>query len=217
MGVYAIGQTVFALACVLWGVRALRRLFEGMGVDPRYEKEVARRVRQMQQHPEQVRALAVGKSWSARLLRAALEGWDRRHEGYGEVSLALAEEHAAIRDESVSTLRMARNLGRIATAIGVLGACVQWLWLTYGSHGLAALAAGVAEREAGGRATLSILLGAAVGALALGLRARLRGPVRERLQAAAQLRRRLEAALEPEERKDRAPPEALHEVLPEEE
>ncbi len=177
---------------VAWRVATIaRRLFAATAFDASLDKAL------LEQTPEAGLQLAsrTRDTWSGQLAEAAFGalGSDQ----YGSVSLALDEVHQEVRAVATGWIQPLRQLGRFATAFGVLGACIEWARFQYGTRPLASLLDG--GQIASERASLCIVLGIAVGLSTIVARMQLQGVAREGLQRAKRLKNRLELQLEPGE------------------
>lgn len=93
---------------------------------------------------------------------------------------------------ATSWMRVLRAAATIASALGFIGAAIEINWVFNGTHGLAALQAGLVESQGLGAAVVSIAIGIATSSLALGSWSLLEKVARSRVQDC----RRLVAAVE---------------------
>ena len=117
------------------------------------------------------RALATGggDAWEAQLGRMAIDAHNRGV----DVGAMVEEVMADIRFQAAAGLRSLRVLASIGSASGLMGACVEYVWLMAGDHGLAGLMPGRPQELATARAIVSVAIGFSVMIVALAARARL--------------------------------------------
>lgn len=181
-------QLVFVVVAAVLAVRWGRTITRGAGVQPGPFGEVFRR--SLFESPNEARALAdrARPSWVGRLSEVALAALDARR----DIGLELAAEYKHIRADAYEPLQLLRQLARWSIFLGLLCAMAEVLWARFGSHGLDALVAGVAEQRAESRAILTVAIGFACAAVLLSVRRHLRRVVRDTLPACDKFRERLE-------------------------
>ena len=120
---------------------------------------------------ERARALvrAAGPAWDARLGGAALTA----HDDGVDVGAHVDEVMTDLRFRAAAGLQSLRVLGSIGSASGLMGACVEFVWLMAGDHGLTGLMAGRPQEIATGRALLAVAIGFSVLNVALSARTQL--------------------------------------------
>ncbi len=110
-----------------------------------------------------------GEAWEARIGRAALEAHDRGV----DVGATVDEVMGDVRYRASAGLRSLRVLASIGSASGLMGACIEYVWLMTGDHGLSGLMAGRPQELATTRAILAVAIGFSVMIVALSARTQL--------------------------------------------
>lgn len=170
MTAYHYGQIALAL-----GVLALvgRRVHEVFFAAGRHDRRLGDAILASLRAGELERARALsaggGPAWEARLGRAAFDALDRGV----DVGATVDEVMAEVRYRASAGLRSLRVLASIGSASGLMGACVEYVWLMTGDHGLSGLMAGRPQEMATARAILAVAIGFSVMIVALSARAQL--------------------------------------------
>jgi hypothetical protein len=190
-GIFHVLQIALGLFVAWRVVNIARSLFAATAFDEGVDRAF------LQRPPEKALELAkrCEHTWSGQLAEAAFGALDS--DQYGSVSLALDEAHQDVRAAASGWIQPLRQLGRFATAFGVLGACIEWARFQYGTRPLASLLDG--GQIASERASLCIVLGITVGLSTIVARLQLQTVARDGLQRAKRLKNRLELQLEPGE------------------
>ncbi len=170
MTAYHYGQLVLAVGVlVLVGRRVHEVFFEAARHDRRLGDAILAHLRAGEIESAGALAAGGGPSWEARLGRAALDA----HHAEMDVGAMVEEVMTDLRFQASAGLRSLRVLASIASASGLMGACVEYVWLMNGDHGLAGLMAGRPEEMATGRAILAVAIGFSVMIVALSARTQL--------------------------------------------
>lgn len=179
-------ETAFVVLFAFLAFRWSRILVDGASILPKPFATAFRR--ELFRDPPKARRLAHQISWVGRLATTALEALDAKR----DVGLEMAAEYKHIRQDAYRPLNQLRQLARGSVFMGLLFAMAEVVWARFGSHGLDALRAGVAESEAEQRAILAIAIGFGCAAVLLSARRRLRRLVRDTLSACDKFRETLE-------------------------
>ena len=170
MTAYHYGQVVLPLGVFVLVGRRVHEIFFAAGrFDRRLGESILAHLRAGEIERAHGLAAGGGPAWEARIGRAALDAHERRV----DIGAMVDEEMTDIRFQASAGLRSLRVLGSIASASGLMGACVEYVWLMTGDHGLAGLMAGRPQEMATTRAILAVAIGFAVMIVALSARTQL--------------------------------------------
>lgn len=170
MTAYHYGQIVLAVGVLaLVGKRVHEVFFGAARFDKRLGEAIVAHLRSGE--IEQARALAIGggPAWEARIGRAALDAHDRGV----DVGATVDEVMRDVRFQSSAGLRSLRVLASIGSASGLMGACIEYVWLMTGDHGLAGLMAGLPQELATARGILAVAIGFSIMIVAFSARTQL--------------------------------------------
>lgn len=170
MTAYHYGQIVLALGVLaLVGKRVHEVFFEAGRFDKRLGEAILASLRAGETARARALAAGGGEAWEARIGRAAFDAYDRGV----DVGATVEEVMGDVRYSASAGLRSLRVLASIASASGLMGACIEYVWLMTGDHGLAGLMAGRPQELATTRAILSVAIGFSVMIVALSARTQL--------------------------------------------
>lgn len=154
---------------VLVGRRVHEVFFGAARFDRRLGEAILAHLRAGELESARMLATGGGPGWEARLGRAAIDAHDRGV----DVGAMVDEVMTDLRFQASAGLRSLRVLASIASASGLMGASVEYVWLMNGDHGLAGLMAGRPEEMATARGILAVAIGFSVMIVALSARTQL--------------------------------------------
>ena len=170
MTLFHIGQLLLTFGVLALIGRRVHEVFFVFGrFDARYSEALMASLRGGDVGRARALAAGGGPAWEARLARAGLEAYD----GSMDVGAFVDEVMTDVRFQAGAGLRSLRVLGSIGSASGLMGACVEFVWLMAGDHGLSGLMAGRPQEMATARALLAVAIGFSVMIVALAARSQL--------------------------------------------
>lgn len=170
MTAYHYGQIVLALGVLVLVGRRVHEVFFGAArFDKRLGDAILAHLREGELESARALAEGGGPMWDARISRAALDAHDQGI----DVGAMVDEVMTDLRFQASAGLRSLRVLASIASASGLMGACVEYVWLMNGDHGLSGLMAGRPQEMATARAILAVAIGFSVMIVALSARTQL--------------------------------------------
>lgn len=176
MTLFHVLQIAFALAVVTLAVERCHTLFYRRALDaPRFRHALVRLLDARRFEDARTLVFAARPAHTAEVVWTALDPSVAEEERHIEAQTRLG----AAEDRVIRGLRVLRIGASIGSVLGFIGAAIEIRWVFAGEHGLLGLQAGLVENIGLGRAALSIALGIATSAFALGTWGILRSGARE--------------------------------------